>query len=657
MKRSVLKAGFQKSVLLAVVIMLSAVAFAQLNQTGVHANFGVDADTRALFTKYGVAPAPNNSDDWFSILSTGRGVIDTSNTAYYLQQLQANRNISFYKNMSVSTFAGINNKLWLDAVYIRDYSSANGKDSTSFGSAAKNGMNPTSWDAAATSIPAKTDIIDAYAHLRRNGLTVQDSLWLFTGVSTRGTNGDRYFDIELYKKPAGYDWASRTFTTQGTSGGRTEWLFDAAGNIIQTGDLILSVSYKSGQAPEVDIRLWVSKTTFQNVMPRLFRFGSNYDGSVYGYASVVSLNNSTAFGSGSGNFSSSASDTTYSTPWGTLNTAGAWSAKYDQLQFVEIGINVTRIGIDPALYSNLGSCDRIFHSIFFKSRSSNSFSANLQDFAGPLQLQDPALAFVVSKTDTLTCDHPVAELSVTSSSATGLFSWSTTDGLIISANQDSTIIKVKKHGTYTMQARLASGCAIARTEALYVPTDSLPPVASADIAMTVAGNMQLLGGDPVASDVLTPFGRSKGLVWDWRGPNSFTSSQQNPIINDNWLWGSYYLTLKEQRNGCKAYAAIDVSFKANRDDFGGGVLQPGASFNQMSLQKIANALMLQSSQAESFPAVAVFHSTAGQLLGRQTIYINKGISKTRLNLASVNKLVIVSVYKAGELLFTRKINF
>jgi len=665
MKRSVLKNGFNKTVLLTAtgVCLLCLNLSAQLSLYGLNANFGVDADTRAGTTKYGKQTSPNITDDWFSLNQTGKGVLDTINASFYKSQLQANKNISFIQPMSKPLFSTVDNKLWLDAVYIRDYTSANGSDSTSFGTSAKNDMNPNVWNGKPTSIPNKTDIVDAFVHFRRDGVSVKDSLWLFTGVSTVGVNGDRYFDIELYKKRTFYNINSGKFTAQGLNDGRTEWLFDPFGNIIQTGDLIISVSYKSGQAPVIDVRIWVSKLTYQLVKPRLFNFDNNFDGTaLFGYAGVVSKTNGTDFGSGGGNYGNAASiDTVYSTPWGTVNKSGAWSQNYEQLQFVEIGLNLTKMGIDAGLYNSLNACDRSFHSVVFKSRSSNSFSANLQDFVGPVDFVNPVLDYTVIG-DTLTCANPIGVLTVNNPSSVGHFSWSSVDGNIISSNKDSTTIQVNKNGVYVLTGRLAAGCNVNRMEVVNVMTDNLPPVAIADITMTPSGALQLLGGDPVASNVLTPFGRSAGLEWQWTGPNGFASTQQNPFISTEWLYGAYYLRLKELRNGCVAYASLDMGFKAKLIDptlsaNSRNPLMEGVSdIETMNLQNTGANLRLITNQKESSNATVAFYSTSGQLLGKQSITLNKGYSNIELRLPSSNQLRVVTVYKGNKLLFTRKIN-
>jgi len=180
MKRTVLKIDFQKYLLFiaAGICFTCITATAQLNLSGVHANFSVDADTRAGYSKFGAQPNAGTTDDWFSFSSQTRGVIDTTSIAYYKTQLQNKKNISFLKSMSTPLFSKIDGKLWLDGIYLRDFVSVNDKDSTAFGTAAKNGTNPMTWDGRPSNVPKKTDIVDAYAHFRRNG-GIKDCLVIY----------------------------------------------------------------------------------------------------------------------------------------------------------------------------------------------------------------------------------------------------------------------------------------------------------------------------------------------------------------------------------------------------------------------------------------------------------------------------------------------
>jgi hypothetical protein len=83
-----------------------------------------------------------------------------------------------------------------------------------------------------------------------------------------------------------------------------------------------------------------------------------------------------------------------------------------------------------------------------------------------------------------------------------------------------------------------------------IPIDTFPPVASINATVGPSYSyLQLYGGDLAASNYMTPFGGSQGLLFDWSGPNSFTSTVQNPITDT--AWGNYQLIVTEKRNGCK----------------------------------------------------------------------------------------------------------
>ena len=549
------------SLLLAGLLPLSGLA--QLSNGGLYSFFGVDADTRSSYMKYGLTTGNVSSDDWFAPSGTGHNVIDTSNTAFYLSQLQSGANLGFSKRMSQLLYATVNGKLWLDAVYGRDYISTGGLvDSTAFTSVDKNGDNPNNWTGGVTNFPGKDDLVDVYAHMRRDGTTVHDSLWLFTGASTVSVVGSRYFDVELYKNNFGFNSATGVFTSAGPDAGHTQWKFDASGNLTQTGDMILAVSYSPGSAPVVDVRIWVSQTTFSTVTPADFNFSGALSGSTpaFGYASIVSKAGTTAFGAGIANFSATpAQDTTYATPWGT--NGGGWSKQYQSLQFIEIGLNLTRIGIDPALYSALGTsaCQSMFSDIFFTSRASASFTADMHDFVGPLTfLRSPVMDFA-AQADTLRCNKPTGILTLTDISTVGYYTWQALNGGTISgSNSDSSQLTITKPGSYIVTASPAQGCPPTRVDTLIVPIDTSRPVASA-FAGASGPNIDLYGGNTAASNYMTPFGGSMGLTWAWSGPNSFSSIIQDPVTDSAGAWGTYHLTVTEKRNGCTDTASVLVT--------------------------------------------------------------------------------------------------
>jgi len=549
---------------------------AQLANGNINANFGIDADTKSNYVKYGPVTGNIVSDDWFAPVGLGNHVINTASALAYRLQLQSGQNISFTQRMSAPLYAKLGGKLWLDAAYGRDFGAASSfKDSTTFTIASKNGDDPAAWRGGISNFPNKNDLIDVYAHMRRDGLNVHDSLWFFTGVSTFGTTGSSYYDVELYKKSLSYNQATGIFSTAGTEAGHTQWLFDAAGNIIQTGDMIVAVNFSPGSVPVVDLRIWISQAT-RSIVPAYFSFSGSFDGAsaspAYGYASIVSKTGSTAWGAGISNYSAiAANDTTYSTPWGTAtSTGGGWSSDYQTQQFIEVGLNLTRIGVDPALYGTLSPCQSLFSNIFFKSRSSNSFTSNMQDFMVPLVfLRDPVMDYSLQP-DTLRCNHKTGSIQITTSSTMGYFNWKTTDGLISGAATDSSQISITKPGTYIVSASPAEGCPVTRTDTVRIPIDTFPPVASINVSLINTYGLpyfQFFGGDLAASNYMTPFGGSQGLLWNWSGPNGFTSTIQNPGTTGTY-WGDYQLTVTEKRNGCtntaiKSLNEIDFSVLAD----------------------------------------------------------------------------------------------
>jgi len=650
-------------------------AIGQLNNGGKYANFGVDADTRSNYMKYGLVTGAVASDDWFAPSLTGNNVIDTSNAASYLSILQAGSNFSFNKRMSVPLYSKIGGKLWLDAVYGRDFSAAASlKDSTTFTIASKNGDNPSAWMGGISSFPDKNDLIDVYAHMRRDGTTVYDSLWLFTGVSTYGVNGSRYFDIELYKNSFSYSSTTGKFTTAGTSAGHTEWLFDAIGNVTQTGDMILAVTNTPGSPPVVDVRIWVSQSTWSTVSPADFSFTAAFDGATpsYGYASIVSNAGTTAFGAGISNYSATAAqDTTYATPWGSTNSTTGWNAQYQTQQLIEIGLNLTRIGLDPALYSTLGSdpCASLFSNIFFKSRSSASFVSNMQDFMVPLTFVMPPVMDYTVKPDTLRCNKTVGTIKITNNTTVGNYTWQTLSGGNISgSNSDSSQLSITKPGTYIVSASPAIGCGVTRKDTVVIPIDTFRPKAS--IAVSLMGNfsyLQLWGGNTSASNYSTPFGGSQGLTWAWSGPNSFSSTIQNPrTVDTTNAWGKYQLIVTENRNGCKDTAVKTISVTdfivlSLGDTTVKPVGEPPSRVSGLQITGLARSgagdIRLIANADADYAAAVVTYTIEGQALQQKNVQFMKGVSTVEIPAvnAQPGSIQVIAVMVKGQVVYVQKV--
>lgn len=506
----------------------------------------------------------------------GKGIIDVSDSANLRARLQAGENLAFTKRMVGQPYDirayfptgnpanGFAPQFLVDGVYFRDYYA---NDSSAFTSANKNGQNPNMWMGGYANTGAKSDIIDVYTHVRTSGINpTTDSVWFFAGVSTKNVVGERYFDVEVYREPIYFTPSSNgtgvNFVSLGTDYGHSRWELNSAGNVTRTGDIIISVAYKSGQAPEIDFRIWLAKTTYDSIVaghlvPTRFKLNGRWDvadDGLHGYAEITADNPSEIWGSGLGNFTGSASaDSTYATPWGTINTSGNWSPHYDQLQFVEIGLNFSRFGMNPFQYVT-SFCKSPYAGIIVKSRSSTSFSANLDDFVGPVPFTIKDVVPFTVTPDTLTCVKNSARL-VWNFSARNYYRLIGPNGDTLARDfdfRDSTVanryLTVNGPGTYRVEATNFQGCPTMSSQNIVVPIDTIPPTAQVLLGFD-SPNFFLRGGDTAASNAMTAFGRSRGLSWYWTGPNGWSSTQQNPVI-DTVNTGIYRLRLTEARNGC-----------------------------------------------------------------------------------------------------------
>lgn len=552
-----------KHVLLCCFLALAALcSFAQLDSSGgSHVGFTIDADTRTGYSKFGPPTSTvYHNDDWFSLApysGRGRNVIDTTNSAFYKTQLEGGANISFTKRMSVPPYAVIPGfaadgsinayRFWADAVYFRDQFKS---DQTSFAQAAKNGDNPNVWPGGSTLVADKSDLVDAYAHVRTSGISpTTDSVWFFAGVSTVGISGARYYDIEVYREPISYNGTTGVFTSLGTSLGHSEWTFDATGKVTQTGDIIISVTYDNRGAPVIDFRIWVNQATYTSVTPTNFKFSGKFYGASggFGYAEIVSKDNTNQWGSGMGNYSNTPiNDSTYSTPWGTVNTAGNWSQNYERLQLVEVALNFSRFGMNPFAYVT-SFCKSPYSSIIIKSRASPSFDANLIDFVGPVDFTVKNLAPFTITPDTLTCVQDTGVIRV-NATARNYYRWKPIGGTTWTTDSDVPTYTARAPGQYVVEATNFQGCPSMRTDTVTIPLDDYKPVAGILLGSTTP-YLQLMGGDEEASNYSTPYGGSAGLTYYWTGPDGFTSTEENPIVQP-YKEGTYTLTVTEKRNGC-----------------------------------------------------------------------------------------------------------
>jgi len=369
--------------------------------------------------------------------------------------------------MSRPKFSIINNRIWLDALFVRDY---HGNDSTVFAAGSdKNGMRPDDWTGGVQSIPDKNDILDVFMHIRRAGPTVTDSLWMFGGLSLDNTTGDRYFDFEMYQTDIYYDRVSQQFYGYGPDAGHTSWVLDAAGNVLKAGDIIFSAEYQSSTLTNIEARIWIDQATL-SITPAQFDWSGQFDGatagSQYGYASILPKTAGAFYtGLGSGN-------NTWAGPFQLVLQNNALSVNYTKDQFMEFSVNLTKLGLDPVTTFGGDVCGSPFNRLLVKTRASASFTAELKDFIAPIDL------FLAPRAD-IAADVPIfcgidtatSIISVTNPAPGSVYTWTTPDGNIITAPV-GTWIQVNQPGTYIVTQRLMAGCSPYATDTVAIFRDT-----------------------------------------------------------------------------------------------------------------------------------------------------------------------------------------
>jgi hypothetical protein len=455
------------------VVFFSVIVSAQITTPIIKAGFGVDADLRAKFWNGFVQ---SGNDDWFDngTLGIGNFVIDTTGAASivagYLSDVSPwpKRMAPLYRSMNRPKFTVVNNRLWLDAIFVRDY---HGNDSTVFTAGSdKNGMSPADWTGGVQGIPDKNDILDVFMHVRRAGPTTTDSLWMFGGISLDNTTGNRYFDFELYQSDIYYDRGTASFYGYGPDAGHTSWQFDAAGNITRPGDIIFTGQYQSSVLTNIEARIWVHQSAL-SMTPTQFNWSGQFDGAtagaVYGYASILPKT-AGAFYTGLGS-----ANNTWAGPFQIVLQDNSIAANYGKDQFMEFSVNLSKLGLDPVSLLGGDVCGSPFNKLVVKTRASSSFTAELKDFVAPIDLFLAPRANMAAEIPVFCgmADTIVSDIYVTNPHPTSVYTWSTIGGNIIYTHPSGTWIQVNQPGTYIVTQRLMAGCNAYATDTITILRD------------------------------------------------------------------------------------------------------------------------------------------------------------------------------------------
>lgn len=402
----------------------------------------------------------SGNDDWFHLAGTpgtGQFVVDTTGAAALLAGYSSNpnsRKLPFYKSMRFPAYSVVNNRLLVDAYFVRDY---HGDDSTVFASGSnKNGMSPNDWSCPVSqSIPDKNEILDMMIHVRKAGPNISDSMWLFGGISIENTTGNRYFDFEMYQTDIYYDRATRKFYNYGPDAGHTRWQFDAAGNMSAPGDIILTAEYSSSALTNVEARIWIDRNDLTTVTPVGFNWTGSFDGatagSQYGYAGIQPKT-AGAFYTGlqSGN-------NTWAGAFSLVLGDNSIVTTYTARQFMEFSVNMTKLGLDQAKIFGGDDCLMPFRRVIVKTRASTSFTAELKDFVAPFDFFIAPAAEIETATPMICDTGSVSNIYVMNPIPTSIYQWSTTNGHILGPTTGPSVF-VDTPGVYIVKQYLQATC-------------------------------------------------------------------------------------------------------------------------------------------------------------------------------------------------------
>ena len=554
--------------------LFAAILSAQSVGTGrIEGGFGIDGDLAADTALHGGAASTvtkgKPSDDWFKCKkvkapSNGVGLIDTARAAYIKNLLRtsasARQNYVFSQPMAVPKLTRSNGTILLDALYARDQADVD-KTSITGPGGVKLIDDPSTWIIGSSSMGGKTDILEFFSHIRRKGNTVKDSLFFYFGVGIFGTSGAKNITAELFVRDVKLDTTINQLTNLGSQGGRVAWWLLPSGKVAAIGDMCVTLDY-TASVFTLKPQVWVRRSTYDSFrngsgrLPVNFRFGTFYgQGSTstsFGYAEILPVGGaSTVVAQGSANSLYNC----MATPWGSATAGGyAWDSLYSVNQFIEMSINFTAIGVDPAYFDGIDPCTIPYRTLIFYSQSSVAPTSAPKDFAGPYPFwRYPRVISDIKGLDTLRCNNPTGSMYADSAYGLAWYKWTSANGNITGYNSDSTVITYNKPGKYYLETAPIRGCYTLK-DSVIVLIDTIKPIAEAIVYDTIVSGplylIVLFGGNiPLSDSVLSSpyFGPSTGYAWDWTGPNGFISTRQDPIISEG---GIYNLTLHSKRNGC-----------------------------------------------------------------------------------------------------------
>lgn len=639
-----------------VIALMGTNGLAQITSPVTRANFGVDGDLRANFF---AGAAQGSGDDWFRQAGAGTGqfIIDTTGAAAIVARYatdMAFRRQPFYRTMRYPGFSIVNNRMLLDAVFVRDY---HGDDTTVFASGSnKNGDNPKDWSCPVSQgIPDKNDILDMMVHIRRAGPTATDSLWMFGGLSLDNTTGNRYFDFEMYQTDIYYDRGTRKFYGYGADDGHTSWQFDAAGNITRPGDIIFSAEYQSSSLTNVEARIWIHRSSL-SLIPAAFNWTGVFDGAgngaPYGYAIIQPKSTGTYY------TGLQCPNNTWTGPFASILQDESVVTDYTAKQFVEFSVNLTKLGLDPVTLLGGTACGMPFRRVLVKTRASASFTAELKDFVGPFDLFMAPKVNILTETPIICNMGSIGEVHVTNPVATSTYVWYTPDGSIISSNT-GTSIYIDRPGRYIVRQYLQAGCAEYAADTVDVAAFTLCDVLAGDFldlkGVYDNGNAQL--NWKVANNQLAQYFE---IQRSYDGVNFFTIDKVYKDNKQSAAASYQYNDAGVSPGTGNIFYRIILLSSTNKPKYSNTIVIATADLRKNVVNLFPNPVkdnaQLQVSSLSNAKLRIDIFDAAGRAISSQTAIVQKGNNVLVLDgLAHQPNGIYVALIRIGEETYNKKI--
>ncbi len=234
----------------------------------------------------------------------------------------------------------------VSAVFVADQlSQGSFKDDTTFSKgSSKNDQAIASWNWTTGNSPAKSDLSNVYAYATLNDL---NDLIIYVGIERLDPSGDSHIDVEFNQSLIGLDRdppCDGDFSEGPADGPPCEFTGEKSIN-----DILTVMNFeRGGTLGFVEIRLWDGQTYV--LVETVGGEGCNSTDT------VCAFNNGKPIDGG---------------PWPSFDSRGNVTGTLEENAFTEVGINVTAlIGSTPCIVTAQA-----------KSRSSQSFSSDLKDFA------------------------------------------------------------------------------------------------------------------------------------------------------------------------------------------------------------------------------------------------------------------------------------